>query len=298
MALFTIGKMPLAAAWGMGWILSIGSTFMIVSVAQGSSFDQQAFFLWLLVPTGLTPMVAWIKGRRLMFWSATAIALFLVGIVQPYFQPLMALIALTLAGRPEIKIPEAELEADESARDMRELANIGRDVAAIQVAMAEEYVRRDVRRLRARVPEVQKIEARIAKVAPQKSERGHRARLHVAAATRILLRAGETATSIEDLVRANPYLQPFIDGGIVADRGKPAKRMAKSLVSLEEMVGRSANQLLVASSVLDALGYHADDLRPSEALATGDEDGLEDNSSQHPSADHSRPQRPRRRQRF
>ena len=297
MDFFTIGKMPIGVAWGVGWIFGMGSTFMIVTVAQGSAFDQLVFFLWLLVPTGLIPFVARAKKRGVMFWTLISIALFLLGILQPYLQPIMALTAVTLAKKSAIKIPEPELEADESARDMTELANIGRDVAAIQVAMAEQYVRRDVRGLRGRLPEMEKIEARIAKVAPQKSERGHRARLHVAAASRILLRAGETAASIEELVSANPYLQPFIDGGIVADRGRPAKRMAKSLVSLEEMVGRSANQLLVASSVLDALGYHADEPRPSQEALSGEEAAGDTDSSQS-SADHRRQPRPRRRQRF
>lgn len=299
MDLFTIGKMPLGAAWGMGWILSIGSTFMIANVAGGSRFDSLIFLLWLLVPAGLTPIVASMKGRRLMFWTLMSIALFLVGILQPYFQPLMALAAVTLGGRPPVKIPEPELEADESASAMRSISYIGRDVASIQVAMAEEYVRRDVGRLRARVPELEKVEAKIAAIAPQKSERGHRARMHVAAATRILLRAGETAASIEDLLRANPDLQPYLDGQAVAARGKPAKQMAKALSSLEDMVARSANQLLVASAVLDALGYQAPELPAHDAPTGGDEQASEgDGPSEQAPTDPPRPRRPRRRQRF
>ncbi len=309
MDFFTIGKMPLGAAWAVGWVLGIGATFFIANVAAGSSFDQLVFFLWLLVPTGATPIVARAKGRRLMFWTLLSAALFLVGVVQPYFQPIMALVAVTLGSGPRVKTPEPELEADELASAMRSLAGIGRDVAVIQIAMAEEYVRRDVAGLRARVPELEKIEQHIAVIPPQKSERGHRARMHVAAATRILRRAGQTASSIEDLVRANSDLESFIAGQVIARRGKPAKQMAKSLASLEEMVARSANQLLVASSVLDALGYHAAEPRAHEALAEDDDQAPADETasaqppadtaaSRHSLADHSRPRRPRRRQRF
>ncbi|MDA1036495.1 MAG: hypothetical protein O3B65_06410 [Chloroflexi bacterium] len=297
MDLFTIGKMPLGAAWAVGWVLSIGSTYMVVSLAAGSSFDKPIFLLWLLLPTGLTPIVASMKGRRLPFWALTSIALFLVGILQPYFQPMMALAAVTLGNKPPVKIHEPELEADESARAMRSISYIGRDVAVIQVAMAEEYVRRDIAKLRARVPELEKVELKIAAVPPQKSERGHRARMHLTAATRLLLRAGETAASIENLVRANSDLQSFIAGQVIAGRGKPAKQMAKSLASLEDMVGRSANQLLVASAILDALGYQAPAPGALDASTGNDDDASSgDGPSQQTST--GLPRRPRRRQRF
>jgi len=299
MTFIAIGRMPLGVAWGLGWILGMGATLMIANSAAGSAFDREIFFLWLLVPAGLTPIVASIKGRRLIVWTPIAIGLFLTGIVQPFFQPMMVFLAVTLGSRPLAKIPESELEADESISAMRSSAYVNRQVGAIQLAMAEEYVRRDVVKLGARIAELKALEEKIAAIPGQKSERGHRARIHVAAATRVLLRASEEAASIDALVRANPDLQSFIDGQAVADHRKVTKRMVKELASLEDMVARSGSQLLVANAVLDALGYQAPQLHSHDSFVGDDAARPADVwPSSQAVVDQSKPRRPKRRTRF
>jgi hypothetical protein len=120
----TVGKMPLWLAWFIGWMTGLVLTLALVDIAGGTSFDQIALIVWLVVPAWLTPLVARRKGRRTLLWLGMAFALGVVGIAQPFLQPVMALIAVLVAGKPTVRVSDEELEAGESKQDLAALARL------------------------------------------------------------------------------------------------------------------------------------------------------------------------------
>jgi hypothetical protein len=110
------GRVPLALAWFVAFLASIGVIQLVANTLAGTFLDTSVFWGLILLPSLAIPVIAWRKRRRLLVWGGIAVGLFGIGVLQPFFQPLTGLLAIVLASPGPVPPPPPD-PAEVAARN-------------------------------------------------------------------------------------------------------------------------------------------------------------------------------------
>ncbi len=291
---------------GMGASIALfGVDMGAVSIGREEAGVSIAVTLLLgTIPAGVaTPFVAGYKGRSITKWALGSVSAVLVALPLLSFLPLALLLAVVFAARPPIKIPEADLEADEDPGSMKMLLGIREDVGRLHAHVESLYLSRDYRGIVEQRRNLEAIDPRIAPVPGQVSERGGRVRLHMQAGVMQLLEITDSAEYVATTIREDPSLDHIAQGDQSKIKSKPEKAVYKQVREIEILLDRSRIQVGVAKGILEELGYTAPKQvarpwMPPQAMLPVSVPPVAGPPATGPSPAKRRPQRPPRRSRF
>ena len=216
------------------------------------SFSSQAIFWTLLgVPVLVLPYMAYRRQRRVWFWIIGGIVLFVIGVRQPFLQPLTALVAITLAEPPVKPEPPEVLEAQDRPW-LPALARVRGKAMSVHAELEPLAEREDLPGMTGLLPELEAIGEEMDDVRPVTSPRAAQARLHIVAGIRQLLETTRRANAVIQFLEQHPELREE------SARGKNARKLRDELDLIRRMVGNAGRQLLNAEELLEALGIESD----------------------------------------
>ncbi len=287
---FVAGRMPLWFATIFGLLGSIGATLVLNGIDLGTVGGIPTIFvLFVLPPAFAVPFVAKHKRRSVVRWTPVGVAALAVS-AYVAFLPLMAVLALTFAARPRVKIPQAALEADEDLRPLQTLFGIREEAGALHAYVEELYGSRDYRGIAGQHASAEAVARRIERVPLQISDRGQRARLHMNAGAMQLLNVTGAADYVARTIAEKPLLDRIARGDETKIKSKPEKALYKEVREVEILLDRSRIQIASTKGLLEELGVTAP--RQVEVQVPALQPPVSAPAAAGPSA---KPQRPRRR---
>jgi len=241
---------------GMG--ATLGLALWFASIGLSGRPEIVVYFLVVVLPSFAVPLLARYKRRSLLRWASFALIALLMGVgFRMTFLPLALVLALAFAIRPAIKIPEADLEAEEDPGSMKMLLGIREDVGRLHAHVESLYLSSDYRGIVDQRRNLEAIDPRIAPVPGQLSERGGRVRLHMQAGVMQLLEITDAAEYVATAIREDPSLDHIAQGDESKIKSKPEKAVYKQVREIEILLDRSRIQVGVAKGILEELGYTA-----------------------------------------
>ena len=252
-----IGRMSLWASWPLAFPLTVGAVLLLVTLFSDSSLEPLILTVWLVATAVATPIVARRKGRRTLLWvGMTAGLLFLarfpVGII---LQPLTALLAVSLGGRPPEQVDYEAVEETEDPEALAELESIRANMAGLREEIAPLLENRDMAPVGDRLPEFVAAETAVNETAVQVSPRGHRARVHLTNGIRGLQTVASGAEGAATFLRDNHDLRTLIAKGETRGGGQGIKSLNKEFKRIDRVFEKASRQLLLSEIGLDAMGY-------------------------------------------
>lgn len=296
--------MPLWLAVIFGLLGSMGATIALAGISDNDRVQIALYFIVVVLPSFAVPLLARYKRRSLLRWAAFALIALLMSVgFRMTFLPLTLVLALAFAIRPAIKIPEADLEAEEDPRPMKTLLGIREDVGRLHARVEKLYLSRDYRGIVDQRENLEAIDPRIAPVPEQASERGGRVRLHIQAGVMQLLGITNAAEYVATTIREDPSVDHIAQGDESKIKSKPEKALHKQVREIEILLDRSRIQVGVAKGILEELGYTAPKevarpWMPPQAILPAPEKPVSGPPATGPSPAKRRPPRPPRRSRF
>ena len=222
------------------------------------SFASKAIFWTLLgVPVLVLPFMAYRRQRRVWVWIIGGIILFVIGVRQPFLQPLTALVAITLAEPPVKPDPPEVLEAQDRPW-LPALARVRSKALSVHAELEPLAEREDLTGITSLLPELEAIGEEMDDVRPVTSPRATQARLHIATGIRQLLETTRRANAVIEFLEQYPELKEE------TARGKNARKLRDELDLIRRMVGNAGRQLLNTEGLLEALGIESDRPKATE----------------------------------
>jgi hypothetical protein len=296
--------MPLWLAVIFGLLGSMGATLALAGISDNERVQDVLYFMVVVTPAFGVPVLARYKRRSLLRWATFALIAVLMRVgFGMTFLPLTLVLALAFAIRPAIKIPEADLEAQEDPRPLKTLLGVREDVGRLHSHVEESYLARDYRGIADQRENLEAIDPRIARVPEQISERGGRVRLHMRAGVMQLLGITDAAEYVATTIREDPSLDHITQGDETTIKSKSEKALHKQVREIEILLDRSRIEMVVAKGLLEELGYTAPKevarpWMPPQAILPVPDPPVSGSPATRPSPAKRRPQRPPRRSRF
>jgi hypothetical protein len=290
--------MPLWLATVFGLFGSMGATLALAGFDLGFTAGiPTMFILFAILPAVAVPFLARYKRRSFLRWGTTAMVVLMLSVYMA-FLPLMAVLALAFAIRPNIKIPEATLEAEEPSGPMQTLVGIREDVARLHERVEALYLSGDYRGIVDERENLDAIDPKVALVPVQGSERGGRVRLHIRAGAGQMLEITDAADYVATAIHGDPSLAWVAQADEPSVKSKAAKALYKQVRQIEILLDRSRIQLGVAKGLLGELGFEVPKQVPRPWVPPQATLPPASSAGPLPGAANPRPQRSPRRNRF